>query len=65
MLRWLNNFLGERYIKALMDGEKSDAAEVTGGTPQGAILFPILFNIMTMGIPQDNYVKQFVFADDL
>ena len=65
MVRWLNNFLGERYIKVLVDGEKSDVAEVTGVTPQGAILFPILFNIMMMDIPQDNYVKQFVFADDL
>ena len=65
MIAWLYNYLCNRCIKAKVDGYFSDAVEIKAGTPQGAVLSPLLFNFMVSDIPDDRLVKKHSYADDI
>ena len=52
LLKILSSFLQNRTMQVLIQGVESQVHTVEAGTPQGAVLSPILFNIMTHDIPQ-------------
>lgn len=52
VLRWVNNFLSERYIQVKINGILSEKFIVENGLPQGSVISPILFNIGVSDIPE-------------
>ena len=64
LLQWIQNFLTDRKQKVIVQGEKSQWADVASGIPQGSVLGPVLFLIYINDLP--DVVKKFVtiFADD-
>ena len=65
ILAWLYNYLKGRCIKAKVDGYFSDEVEILAGTPQGAVLSPLLFNLMISDMPNDCLVRKHSYADDI
>ena len=62
---WVKSFLSLRMQKVVIDGEESDAVQVTSRVPQGSVLGPILFLVYIDNMPQ--YTKHSrirLFADD-
>jgi hypothetical protein len=61
---WLCNYLTNRKIRAVINGQTSDWFNTNAGVPQGSILGPLLFlvfiNDITNGIESDIHL----FADD-
>jgi hypothetical protein len=61
---WLCDYLKDRKIRAVINGQKSDWLSTNAGVPQGSILGPLLFlifvNDITEGIESDIHL----FADD-
>lgn len=65
LISWIKSFLTDRVQYVLVNGIKSEAADVTSGVPQGSVLGPLLFLIMIGDI--DKNIKYSVlssFADD-
>jgi hypothetical protein len=64
LFEWLNDYLNERKIRVVVNGQKSEWLNTTAGVPQGSILGPLLFlifiNDVTEGIESDIHL----FADD-
>ena len=65
ILRWLKEYLSNRTSKVIYNGKYSSTRPVSSGVPQGSILSPLLFNIMTSDIPIANDVKLAEYADDI
>ena len=65
LLKWLHNYSKDRSIKTIIEGALSDEFDQIAGTPQGAILSPLLFNLMMIDIPQDDNVEIFLYDDDI
>jgi len=69
LLRLLNSFLNERTFRVRVGKNTfSTRRKMTAGTPQGAILSPLLYNIYTQDIPKkiaNQFVKVPQYADDL
>ena len=65
LIATLRNFFKDRWIKVLVEGEKSEAKEMSAGTPQGSVLSPLLFNIMLNDIPRFEGIDQYIYADDI
>ena len=51
LVRWTSNFISERRVKIVVDGQEGDEVDVTTGLPQGSAVSPILFAI---------YIAEFV-----
>jgi hypothetical protein len=64
LFEWLSDYLTNRRIRAVINGQKSDWQNTTAGVPQGSILGPLLFlvfiNDITVNIESDIHL----FADD-
>jgi hypothetical protein len=64
LFEWLCDYLDNRKIRAVVNGQNSDWADTTAGVPQGSILGPLLFlvfiNDITLNIESDIHL----FADD-
>jgi len=45
LVGWANNFMTDRRVKIVVDGQEGDEIEVTTGLPQGSAVSPILFAI--------------------
>lgn len=65
LIKWLNNYFLERTIKVQVAGSVSEPVKLIAGTPQGAVLSPILFNLMLQDIPQEDGIIQHIYADDI
>ncbi|CAM5148359.1 unnamed protein product [Eretmochelys imbricata] len=61
--RWIRNWLKGRLQRVILKGELSGWREVTSGVPQGSVLGPILFNLITdLGTKSVSVLIK--FADD-
>ena len=65
MLKILKNFLLNRSFKVNINDENSDEMEINTGVPQGAILSPLLYNVLLSDLPVKENVKCSSFADDI
>ena len=65
LVRWLDNYFQDREIKVYHEGVYSNSFSLEAGTPQGAVLSPILFNLMLSDIPKDLNVSLYIYADDI
>ena len=65
MLRWLCEYFKNRKIQVRVQGHCSDKVEIKAGTPQGAVLSPLLFNIMMADMPDSKFVEKHIYADDI
>ncbi|KAF2356012.1 Reverse transcriptase domain [Trinorchestia longiramus] len=65
MLRWLQAYLKDRPFKVFMEGAYSSERIARSGVPQGAVLSPLLFNIMMYDTPVQEGICSCEYADDL
>ena len=65
MLAWLEEYFKHRRMKVRIGDTVSGEKVTRAGVPQGAILSPMLFNIMLMDIPQNEEIKFYSYADDM
>jgi len=65
MLRWLRAYLTDRYFQVQFEGETSSMKTIKSGVPQGAILSPLLFNVMMRDLPSLPGVSTADYADDV
>ncbi|KAF2343226.1 Reverse transcriptase domain [Trinorchestia longiramus] len=65
MLRWLQAYMKDRPFKVFMEGTYSSERIARSGVPQGAVLSPLLFNIMMYDTPVEEGIFSCEYADDL
>ena len=66
MLGWINNFLTGRVLCVRVGSHLSEFRDVKTGVPQGAVLSPLLFNVMLYDFPSfPSLIKKLLFADDI
>ena len=63
-LKWIDSFLCYRRQRVVVNGAKSDWAQVLSGVPQGTVLGPLLFSLYINGISTDIDSEVRLFADD-
>jgi len=64
-LAWLKDFLTGRWQQVLVNGEQSDATEVTSGVSQGTVLAPLLFLCFINDLPNNILSTVRLYADDV
>jgi len=63
---WVCSFIHNREVSVNFSNSFSPFKKITGGTPQGSIVSPILFAILLSSLkPLDNQTFYFKYADDL
>ena len=64
ILLWISNFLTQRKMWVVVEGEKSRHVEVGSGVPQGTVLGPLLFLCHINDLPErvDSQIR--LFAED-
>ena len=65
MLGWIRSYLMDRKFNTYFEGEESNVRNITSGVPQGAVLSPLLFNMMMRDIPKLAGINYSEFADDI
>ena len=65
MLKWLESYLQDRFCSVEIGNILSEEVKFDTGVPQGAILSPILFNLMMTDLPTDEDIKIYCYADDI
>ncbi|KAJ8708432.1 hypothetical protein PYW07_010557 [Mythimna separata] len=66
LLRWFASYITNRSQRVVINGHKSNIAQVTSGVPQGSILGPLLFILYINDITQCfRNTKFLLYADDL
>ena len=65
LLGILRDYMRNRSAKVWLNGETSSSKSMEGGSPQGAILSPTLFNLMLSDVPQQDEVTVLIYADDI
>ena len=63
-LIWIQNFLANRTQQVVVEGERSEMADVTSGVPQGSVIGPTLFLVYINDIGDNISSKLRLFADD-
>jgi hypothetical protein len=61
---WVCNYLTDRKIRTVINGQKSDWVPTTAGVPQGSILGPLLFLVFINDITNNIESDIHLFADD-
>ena len=64
LLNFLCDFLRNRKLRVLLNGQVSDWSDVTAGVPQGSILGPLLFLIYINNLSEGLSSNVKLFADD-
>ena len=65
LLKWIISHLDARSQSVVLHGAISQKANSDVGVPQGAVLSPLLFNVMMSDIPTQNDIIIYIFADDI
>ena len=65
LLRWLRAYLADRSFCVQFEGQTSSSRKIKSGVPQGAILSPLLFNVMMRDLPSVLGVHTADYADDV
>ena len=65
LLAWIQEYLKNRKYKVYFDGAYSKERNATSGVPQGAVLSPLLFNIMLSDLNIGEETTRVEYADDL
>ena len=61
---WICNYLKDRKIRAVINGQSSNWTNTTAGVPQGSILGPLLFLVFINDITQNIESDIHLYADD-
>ena len=62
---WLKNYLKERRPFVRINGCDSDTHIITHGVPQGSVLGPTLFSLLTNDLPKSlRPAETYLYADD-
>uniref|UniRef100_L7LXP3 Putative tick transposon n=1 Tax=Rhipicephalus pulchellus TaxID=72859 RepID=L7LXP3_RHIPC len=64
-ISWTTEFLLDREFYCVQGGISTRVFRQTRGVPQGAVLSPLLFNILLSSIPRHQRVNTYVYADDI
>ena len=64
-LEWLKDFLTGRQQWILVNGEQSDATQVTSGVSQGVVLAPLVFLCFINDLPTGILSTVRLYADDV
>ncbi|KAF2348453.1 Reverse transcriptase domain [Trinorchestia longiramus] len=64
-VKWLKNYLTGRTASVRLGAVQSEGVPITWGLPQGAVLSPLLFNIMLSDLPVADGVQLIIYADDI
>ena len=64
LLAWLTDYLQDRSLKVVLNGQESSIKKINAGVPQGSILGPLLFIIFIDDISQDLANQSILYADD-
>ncbi|KAF2363931.1 Reverse transcriptase domain [Trinorchestia longiramus] len=64
-VKWLKNYLTGRTASVRLGAVQSEGVPITWGLPQGAVLSPLLFNIMLSDLPVADEVQLIIYADDI
>ncbi|KAF2353311.1 Reverse transcriptase domain [Trinorchestia longiramus] len=64
-VKWLKNYLTGRTASVRLGAVQSEGMHVTWGLPQGAVLSPLLFNIMSSDLTVADGVQLIIYADDI
>ena len=62
--KWLANFLTQRQMRVVIDGQLSSEASVDSGVPQDTVLSPLLFLCNINDLPIAVWSQVCLFADD-
>ena len=64
LLKWFDNYLGERYQRVVIGGSSSSWGHIQAGVPQGSVLGPLLFLVYINDITRIVNSQIRLFADD-
>lgn len=62
---WVAEFLKSREFYCAKDGCHSSKFKQQRGVPQGAVLSPLLFNVLMSSIPIERDITVYIYADDI
>ena len=65
LLRWVSGFLTDRSFSVSVSSASSQSHPIISGVPQGAIISPLLFNILLSDLPSPPGVTTSIYADDI
>jgi hypothetical protein len=64
LLNWLEDYLRDRQIRVVINGQSAAWAKTNAGVPQGSVLGPLLFLVFINDVVNDIQTDINLFADD-